>query len=165
MFHELGGVVVPRSTLHEAVHNGFDDGSTVIVRISSSVNREGNVDADEGRTQMAVQPFSVAVASPRQRCPPFPDGDGCGPLIVMETSVTVGTPGFVGWLELDLDHMFDYTRTRRGGKMEDPSIIDVIIRIIGLTIMLSAFGLIGYTLNKVFGIKINDDDDTGEWEL
>jgi hypothetical protein len=104
VFNEFGGIVVPSSSLYEAVHNGLDDSAAIVVRVSSSVDWEWDVDAYEGRTQMAVKPEMVAVASPRQSGSSFPDGDGCGPLVVMETSVTVGTPRFVGWREFDLDH-------------------------------------------------------------
>ncbi len=66
VFNELGGVIVPGSRINEAVHNGLDDGPTVIVRVSSPIDWEGDVDAYEGRTKMVVQPESVAIACPRQ---------------------------------------------------------------------------------------------------
>jgi hypothetical protein len=45
-------------------------------------------------------------------------------------------------------------------------VMEVIIRIIGTTIILSALGVIGWTIKTVLGIEIDDDeDDTQEWYL
>ena len=158
VFNEFGGVIVPGSCINEAVHNGLDDGPTVIVRVPASINRERDVDSYKGRTQVAVQPESVAIACPRQRGSSFPDGDGGGPLMVMETSVTVCTPRFVGWLELDLDHLFDYTRTRRGGKMEAVLFVaGLVLVILGTAAILTAWDLFWWAVGKVTGIKIGDN--------